>query len=237
MTLLVRLGEGRGREGCLFHKTVDMHFSTGCFSFTLCSKKKTVSKAEIWVSLQEEKKKKKGYLHAACSLGPKEAMPHCGWAHHRTFCCHVSPHVPKKKTTGLPLRDPRLVCPLVCHRDTAGHEPRGCKPEPHGVLRASPRGKTCCCPGLTGRVIAKPVFLLESWRIGFPSKIASVNCFTSQEELCQTAYLPWPHSHLKQSLSDNLAYFWICTLNLGKGRSFASQASKSNLCQTISFIH
>lgn len=97
MTLLVRLGEGRGREGCLFHKTVDMHFSTGCFSFTLCSKKKTVSKAEIWVSLQEEKKKKRGYLHAACSLGPKEAMPHCGWAHHRTFCCHVSPHVPKKK--------------------------------------------------------------------------------------------------------------------------------------------
>lgn len=237
MTLLVRLGEGRGREGCLFHKTVDMHFSTGCFSFTLCSKKKTVSKAEIWVSLQEEKKKKKGL--PPCSLQPRPQGGHATlWLSPPQDV--LLPRVPtraKKKKTGLPLRDPRLVCPLVCHGDTAGHEPRGCKPEPHGVLRASPRGETCCCPGLTGRVIAKPVFLLESWRIGFPSKIASVNCFTSQEELCQTAYLPWPHAHLKQSLSDNLAYFWICTLNLGKGRSFASQASKSNLCQTISFIH
>lgn len=136
MTLLVRLGEGRGREGCLFHKTVDMHFSTGCFSFALCSKKDSVKQKSGSVC-SKKKKKKEGYLHGACSLGPEEATPRCGWAHRRTFHCHVSPRMSKK--TGPPLRDPRLVCQLACHGDAPGHEPRGCESELGGVLRASPR--------------------------------------------------------------------------------------------------
>lgn len=30
-------------------------------------------------------------------IGPKEATPRCGWAHRRTFCCHMSPRMPKIK--------------------------------------------------------------------------------------------------------------------------------------------
>lgn len=236
MTLLVRLGEGRGREGCLFHKTVDMHFSTGCFSFALCSKKDSVKQKSGSVC-SKKKKKKRG-------LPPRSLQP-WPWGGHATLWLsppqdvplpRVPTHVKKNRPTS---EGPQVGLPACV--------PRGCTwARAKGVrvwawwsaqsLAAGSRG-TCCCPGLTGSVTAKPVFLLEPWRIGFPSKIASVNCFTSQEDLCQTAYLPWPHARLKQSLSDSLVYFWICTPNLRKGRSFASQASKSNPCQTISFIH
>lgn len=62
MTLLIRLGEGWGTERRSFHKAIDMHFSKWWFSFTLCSKRLS-NKAEIWVSLQQEKK---SYIHAVC---------------------------------------------------------------------------------------------------------------------------------------------------------------------------
>lgn len=65
MTLLIRLGEGWGRERGSFHKTIDMHFQKWCFSFTLCSKRLS-NKAEIWVSLQQEKK-----ALSMLSAGPK----------------------------------------------------------------------------------------------------------------------------------------------------------------------
>lgn len=67
-TLLIRLGEGWGRERCSFHKTIDMHFSKSCFSFTLCQKR-LLDKAEIWVSLQQERKTKE--LHPCCLQDPR----------------------------------------------------------------------------------------------------------------------------------------------------------------------
>lgn len=162
MTLLVRLGEGRGREGCLFHKTVDMHFSTGCFSFTLCSKKKTVSKAEIWVSLQEEKKKKKG----ATSMQPAASAP-------RRPC-----HTVAEPTTGRFA----ATCPHTCQKKKnrpAAEGPQVGLPTcvPRGYSWAWAKGVQAWAPW-GAQSLASGQDLLLSWsyrprycKTGFPIRI------------------------------------------------------------------
>lgn len=145
MTLLIRLGEGWGRERCLFHKTIDVHLSTRFFSFT-----KIVRKGSNLSQFAARKKER-------CSCGvqelwPKEAAP-C-WAPVQAV---LQPRVPTHA------KSPWGIWVALQH----------CRVVPKCFALGSLG--TCCCPGPTGCVIAKPISVLETWRIEFSSRIVSVN--------------------------------------------------------------
>lgn len=172
MTLLIRLGEGWGRERCSFHKTVDMHFSERCFSFTPCWKR-LLDKAEIWVSLQQGRKKEK-----ALSMLPTGPL---SWFRPTWHLVALLPCVLRAATGAQALSERLwLICPLgLCCRDVSEDTHNlslispcsGASHGSHSHMSLCPKRSMQCfilgspktygCPALTAHMIAKLIFVSE----------------------------------------------------------------------------